>query len=106
MTPLEELQKAHGEALSRFIRHPSFAAAVDFLNAEKIARITVMEDDAMQKNGLLTLADLRGHLQAFHGLQILHERREFEFGGDPLPDYPSPEEEAEEAPPTKRRKKK
>ena len=105
MTPLQELQKAHGAALAQIAGSNAFAAAVDFLNAEKLAIINQMTDQQITDTGTLVLADLRGHLKLAHEIQTLHERQELEFGtGEETPDYPTPEEEAAETKPRRKRK--
>jgi len=94
MSDLKSFQDEHGEQWNAITQHPAFAAALSFLNLQKIIRIAVLTDEEIEKNGSLIVADLRGHLNHENDLLALGTKQDLTFQN--LPEtYPDPASEME-----------
>lgn len=96
LTPLKEFQARHGSEYNGIITSEAFAQALAIANAEKVLAISVLTDEEIKQNGLIILADFRGHLRYEAALLGLHERKEFVFGTLPAEEYADPIVEAHE----------
>jgi hypothetical protein len=79
MSDLKSFQDEHGEQWNAITQHPAFAAALSFLNLQKISRIASLTDEEIEKNGCLIVADLRGHLNHENDLFALGTKQNLNF---------------------------
>ena len=93
-TDLQEFQKAYGAALLQITQSTPFREAMYLLNKAKLASITGLTDEHIEKNGREILADLRGHLKHEDDLMSLPTRTE-EFPTEEAEEYWSPTQTAE-----------
>jgi len=98
MTDLEIFQRDHGDQWNSIIEHPSFGAAMQFLNARKINEVSQLSDEDIEAKGKLILADLRGHLNHENDLMRLSVMKSLVFGAPPPESYADPVTEINAAP--------
>ena len=91
---LAEFQKAYGAALLQITQSTPFREAMYLLNKAKLASITGLTNEHIEKNGREILADLRGHLKHEDDLMSLPTRTE-EFVVEEPETYYSPTQVAE-----------
>lgn len=94
---IRQFQQEHGEQWSAIIESPAFAAAMQYLNVQKISDIARLTDEEIKERGVQILADLRGHLNHEENLIKLSVLKDLEFGAPPAETYPDPQEEAAQA---------
>ena len=94
VTDLQEFQKAYGAALLQITQSTPFREAMYLLNKAKLASITGLTNEHIERNGREILADLRGHLKHEDDLMSLPTRTE-EIAIDELEEYLSPTQVAE-----------
>ena len=91
---LAEFQKAYGAALLQITQSTPFREAMYLLNKAKLASITGLSNENIERNGREILADLRGHLKHEDDLMSLPTRTE-EIAIDEPEEYLSPTQVAE-----------
>ena len=93
-TDLQDFQKAYGAQWLIIVQSTPFREAMYLLNKTKLASVTNLSDDHIERNGREILADLRGHLKHEDDLLTLHSRTE-ELVTEEVEEYVSPTEIAE-----------
>ena len=91
---LAEFQKAYGAALLQITQSTPFREAMYLLNKAKLASITGLTPQMIERDGRVILANLVGHLQHEDDLMSLPTRTE-EFVTEEPEEYLSPTQAAE-----------
>ena len=94
VTDLQEFQKAYGAALLQITQSTPFREAMYLLNKAKLASITGLTNEHIERNGREILADLRGHLKHEDDLMSLPTRSD-ELTEEVVEEYLSPTQAAE-----------